>query len=122
MTNLATGRPLGALTLPLRLDEGGTVRVGNSRISLDLVIEQYENGMSPDDMVRAYDTLSLADVHIVIGYYLGNRDEVRAYLRMRKEKAQSLQMKIEKEHPRISREELLARAAVAEKDNAPSGQ
>jgi hypothetical protein len=38
---------------PLRVDEGGAVRVGKSRISLDLVIEQYENGMMPEDMVRA---------------------------------------------------------------------
>jgi hypothetical protein len=38
------------------------VRVGNSRISLDLIVEQYENGMMPEEMIRAYDTLVLADV------------------------------------------------------------
>ena len=63
---------------PLRVDEGGTVRVGASRISLDLVVEQYENGMTPEDMVRAYETLVLADVHAAIAYYLQHRDEVRA--------------------------------------------
>ena len=41
-------------SLPLRLDDGSVVRVGNSRISLDLVVEQYENGMTPEEMVRAY--------------------------------------------------------------------
>ena len=54
-------RPLDADRTPLRKAEGGTVRVGNSRITLDLVVEQYENGMSPEDMVRAYDTLDLAE-------------------------------------------------------------
>ena len=54
--------PLAAERPPLRVDEGGAVRVGKSRISLDLVVEQYENGMTPEDMVRAYDTLLLADV------------------------------------------------------------
>src|SRR4051794_2242319 len=65
---------------PLRVDEGGAVRVGGSRIPLDLVIEQYENGMTPEDMVRAYDTLKLGDVHAVIAYYFRHRNEVRAYL------------------------------------------
>ncbi len=107
---------------PLRVDEGGAVRVGNSRISLDLIVEQYENGMTPEDMVRAYDTLVLADVHDVIAYYLRHRAEVRAYLKRRVEEAEALRAKIETERPRISREELLARRRAAEKDNAPVGQ
>ena len=28
---------------PLRLDAGNVVRVGSSRVSIDLVVEQYEN-------------------------------------------------------------------------------
>src|SRR5438093_11851972 len=100
--------PLHADPPPLRVDEGGTVRVGTSRISLDLVVEQYENGMTPEDMVRAYDTLALADVHAVIAYYLRHKVEVRAYLKRRKEEAEALRAKIETERPRVSREELLA--------------
>src|SRR3979490_1647638 len=104
---------------PLRTDEGGTIRVGKSRITLDLVVEQYENGMSPENMVRAYDTLNLADVHAVIAYYLRHRDEVRAYLKRREEEAEALRVKIEAERPRVSREELLARRSAREKDSAP---
>jgi uncharacterized protein (DUF433 family) len=107
---------------PLRTDEGGAVRVGNSRISLDLVVEQYENGMTPEEMVRAYDTLELADVHAVIAYYLRHRDEVRAYLKRRAEEAEALRAKIEAERPRVGREELLARRSAREKANAPAGQ
>jgi uncharacterized protein (DUF433 family) len=104
------------------VDEGGGVRVGNSRISLDLIVEQYENGMTPEEMVRAYDTLVLADVYAAIAYYLRHSDEVRAYLKRRKEEATSLQAKIEAEHPRVSREELLARRSAREKANAPTRQ
>jgi uncharacterized protein (DUF433 family) len=93
---------------PLRVDEGGAVRVGNTRISLDLIVEQYENGMTPEDMIRAYDTLVLADVHAVLAYYLRHRDQVRAYLKRREEEAEALRAKIEAERPRHSREELLA--------------
>jgi uncharacterized protein (DUF433 family) len=114
--------PLHAERPPLRVDEGGAVRVGNSRVSLDLVVEQYENGMTPEDLIRAYDTLELADVYAVIAYYLRHRDEVRAYLKRRAEEAEALRAKIEAERPRASREELLARYRAREKADAPAGQ
>src|SRR5438093_790928 len=114
--------PLHADPPPLRVDEGGTVRVGKSRVSLDLVVEQYENGMTPEDMVRAYDTLVLADIHAVIAYYLRHRDEVLAYLKRRAEDAESLRTKIEADHPRVSREALLARRSAREKADAPTGK
>jgi uncharacterized protein (DUF433 family) len=124
---LAGSEPSQPLSLhaerpPLRVEEGNVIRVGNTRISLDLVVEQYENGMTPEDMVRAYDSLPLADVYAVIGYYLRHRDEVRAYLKRREEEATVLQAKIEAEHPRVTREELLARRTAREKDHAPAGQ
>ena len=103
--------PLGADRPPLRVDEGGAVRVGNSRVGLDLVVEQYENGMTPEDMVCAYDTLALADVHAVIAYYLRHRDAVRAYLKGREASALALRARIEAERPRIAKDDLLARAA-----------
>lgn len=112
--------PLEAVAPPLRVEEGGVVRVGNSRVSLDLVVEQYESGMAPEDMARAYDTLTLADVHAAIAYYLRHRTEVRAYLNRRKEEAEVLRAKIEAERPRITRAELLARRGEA--NHAPPGQ
>jgi hypothetical protein len=87
-----------------------------------LVVEQYENGMTPEDMVRAYDTLVLADVHAVIAYYLRHRDEVRAYLKRREEEAEILRAKIEAERPRVSREGLIARRTAWGKADAPTGQ
>lgn len=107
---------------PLRVDEGGAVRVGDSRITLDLIVEQYENGVSPEDMVRAYDTLALADVYAAIAYYLRHRDDVRAYLKRRAEEAEALRTRIEAERPRVKREELLARRSAAETGHAPAGE
>ncbi len=98
------------------------MRVGKSRISLDLVVEQYENGMTPEDIVRVYDTLVLADVHDVIAYYLRHRDAVRAYLKTREAESKALRAKIETERPRISREALLARRSAIENANASTRQ
>ncbi len=122
MTDLANGIPLHADPPPLRVDAGGAVRIGKSRVGLDVVVEQYENGMTPEDLVRAYDTLDLADVHAAIAYYLRHRDEVRAYLKRREAEADAVRAKIEAEHPRISREELLARRNARERADAPTGQ
>jgi uncharacterized protein (DUF433 family) len=107
---------------PLRVDEGEVIRIGKSRVSLDIVIEQYEKRTTPEDIVRAYDTLELADVHAAIAYYLRHRDEVRAYLKRREAEAEALRAKIEAERPRVSREELLARRTAREKADAPTGQ
>jgi uncharacterized protein (DUF433 family) len=120
-SNSTVNIPLWAEAPPLRVDAGGAVRVGTSRVSLDLVIEQYENGMTPEDMVRAYDTLTLADVYAVIGYYLRHRKEVLAYLKQRQEEFQTLREQIEADRPRVTREELMRRS-VREKADAPSGQ
>ena len=122
MTSLASQLPLHADLPPLRVDEGGAIRVGSSRVRLGLVVEQYENGMTPEDMVRAYDTLALADVYAVVAYYLRHRDDVRAYLRRQGEEAQALRAKIETERPRVSRDALLVRRGAREGADAPTGQ
>jgi hypothetical protein len=75
-------------------------------------VQQYDNGMTPEDLVRAYDTLTLADVHGAIAYYLRHRDEVRAYIGRRNAQAESLQATIESQHPRPARSDLHAQASA----------
>jgi uncharacterized protein (DUF433 family) len=104
------------------MDEGGVIRVGSTRISLDLIVEQYENGATPEDLVRDYGTLNLADVHAAIAYYLMHREQVQEYLKRRAKEAKALRAEIEAKHPPVTREELLARRAAMEKDRASTGQ
>jgi hypothetical protein len=87
-----------------------------------LVIEQYENGMTPEDTARAYDSLAPADVYAVIAYDLRHRDEVCGYLERRDQEAYRLRAKIEVGRPSTSRAELLARRDVMEAADAPAGQ
>lgn len=102
----------------LHWEDGGVVRVGRSRVSLDVVVEQYQNGMSPEDMVRAYDTLEQADAHATIAYYLRHRDEVQHYLDVRAAEAKEIETNLLRDRPRITRETLIARQNAAEADHA----
>jgi len=92
-----------------------------TRISLDLIVEQYKNGMTPDEFVLAYDTLDIADVYAVIAFYLLNREAVEEYVKRREEEADLLQAQIEAKHPPLSRRELLRRAAT-KNTNAPTSK
>jgi uncharacterized protein (DUF433 family) len=84
---MAIADTLVATPPPLRLDESGTLRVGNTRVTLDLVLRAHEQGLPPEEIVRRYDTLCLAEVYAAIGYALAHREEVAAYLAERETQA-----------------------------------
>ena len=65
---------------PLRMGEGGVVRVGGTRVSLDSIIIAYQRGESPESIADQYPAIPLADVFAVIGFYLRHRSEVEVYL------------------------------------------
>ena len=98
-------------TPPLREDADGALRVGDSRVLLELVIEAFDDGATPEAIVQRYDTLTLADVYGVIGYYLRHRSDVDAYLTLRWSRADEVRGRIERSQPDMSeiRNRLLAR-------------
>src|SRR5215470_12163920 len=101
------------MTLAVRLREEPprVLRVGKSRVLLELVIHAHQRGASPQEIVRMYDTLDLGDVYAVIAYYLARPAEVDEYLRHCDEQAEAIRHQIEAaQRPGPSKEELLARA------------
>lgn len=98
---------------PLREDLGGAIRVGPTRVTLETVIYAYKSGESPEQIVEDFDTLQLADVYSVIGYYLRHQSEVDAFLREAEAEAEAIRRKIESQPGyQEFRERLLARRAV----------
>lgn len=96
--------------LPLRADEHGSIRIGHTRVLLELVIRAYQSGLSAEQLAERFDTLELADIHAVLAYYLRHRAEVEDYLRRRQAEAEEIRRQIEAaQPPRPTREELLAR-------------
>jgi len=95
---------------PLRADDAGVLRVGDTRVSFDSVIVAFNQGATPEEIVQQYDVLPLADVYAVIGYYLDHLGEMNAYLSGRSEQRAQMRDEIESRHNPIGiRQRLLAR-------------
>lgn len=96
------------LSVPLREEPPGVLRVGKSRVLLELVIRAHLRGTPPHEIVRMYDSLELGDVYAVIAYYLAHRTAVDEYLRHCDEEAEAIRRKLEREQqPGPTKEELL---------------
>jgi len=85
------------MTIPIRTDESGAIRVGDTRVLLELVIRQYLLGETPEGIADSYPSLAIGDIYAVIGYYLTHRDEVDAYVRKRDHAADLIIQTIERE-------------------------
>jgi uncharacterized protein (DUF433 family) len=108
------------IAVPLREDEQGAIRIGNTRVLLDVVIHEFRNGASAEGIVESYDALTLADVYAVISYYLQHTDAVHAYLHRREQEAKAVREIIEASQPPRPnlRAALIARAKASEQADA----
>lgn len=95
---------------PLREDETGAIRIGDSQVLLELVIRAFQDGASPEGIVQRYSTLSLTNVYITIGYYLRHQQEIESYLNEREQLAESIRERFSAIQPDLSliRSRLLA--------------
>jgi uncharacterized protein (DUF433 family) len=86
---------LHADPMPLRVDDTDTIRVGQSRVTLDVLVQYWRTGMKPEEIARGLDTLTLADVHGALAYYFRHQSEMDDYLRRREVEAEKLRHQIE---------------------------
>ena|SRR5437762_8856719 len=98
------------LPKPVRMDSYGVLRVGNTRVSLDSVVYGFNRGEDAATIQRNFDTLSLAEVHGAISYYLHNKEKVDVYLAEQENEFERMRAEHEAKYsPKITREMLLAR-------------
>ena len=61
---------------------GGRPRIDGHRITVEDVATWHERmGMSPDEIVSAYPSITLSDVHAALAYYFENRERIDADIR-----------------------------------------
>lgn len=101
---------VGTIPKPVRMDAYGVLRVGRTRVSLDSVVYDFKQGADAAEIQRDYDTLTLAQVHSAIAYYLYNKEKVDAYLLEQDREYEKMRLQNLKDFPpRLTREMLIAR-------------
>ncbi|MDQ2808849.1 MAG: DUF433 domain-containing protein [Chloroflexota bacterium] len=107
--------------VPLRTNADGTVLVGQTRVPLETVVHGYQQYQSPEAIVQSYSSLSLAEVYLVIAYYLQHEAEVDAYLAEQDHQAAAIRREIEAQPGYAGlRDRLLARQAERESQECSS--
>ena len=114
---------LDPISVPLHEEETGAIRVGKSRVLLELLIHAFQAGATPEAIVQSYDTLELVDVYVVISHYLAHPGPIDDYLRRREVQAEAIRRKIEASRPPEPnlRQVLLARQQAKGQQRAQTG-
>jgi uncharacterized protein (DUF433 family) len=85
------------------------IRLMGTRVGIETVLRDYNEGASPEEIALRYPTLTLEQIHATITYYLANRDKVDAYLH-RVQQRQEIAWQEHHHHPsafaRVLRERL----------------
>lgn len=74
--------------------EDGTIRIGDTRVSLESVVHHYQQGATAEEIVLRFPALRLADVHSCLAYYLNHQEKVHEYMTRQRERADELRERI----------------------------
>lgn len=86
--------------IPLVQNEAGDLYVEGTRIFLENLLEAYEQGLSPEEIILAFPRLRLSQVYAVLAWALDHPEEVAAYRRRQKERAKEAEKATEIYRPR----------------------
>jgi uncharacterized protein (DUF433 family) len=122
----ASNRPAEATTMPptdrVRIVStlgtcGGRPRIDGHRITVeDVAIWHERMGMSPDEIVSAYPSITLSDVHAALAYYFENRERIDADIRDGERFVEQMKAKAP---PSLVQEKLRQRNGNAADDTIP---
>jgi len=97
-------------TVPLTLWEDGTIRITGTRITLDVIINQFRLGATAEQISDSFPAASLKDIYGTIYYYLEHTDAVEAYMREQQQAEAETRRWVESQPGnRVLRERILAR-------------
>ena len=102
--------------IPLTIWKDGTIRVKDTRLLLDMIINAHKRGQSPEEIFDSFpsEIYTVADIYSIIAYYLTNKSKIDKYLAKREMEAKEIKSQIEsapgyKERGEKLREKLLSR-------------
>jgi uncharacterized protein (DUF433 family) len=97
-------------SLPFIEHADGGVRVGGTRVTLETVVEAFNEGATAEEIAAQYPSLRLGDIYVTIAYYLRHRADVDAYVQRQEQRAEAVrQDNLARFDQRGIRDRLLAR-------------
>jgi uncharacterized protein (DUF433 family) len=91
------------------------IRIAGTRVGIETVVGDYQDGASPEEIALHYPTLTLEQIHATITYYLAHSDSVNAYLqRVRQQQEAAYQQS--QQHPSALMRSLRERVARLRRD------
>jgi uncharacterized protein (DUF433 family) len=84
-----------------------SIRLKGTRMSIDTIVEEFNKGAAPQEIVENYPSLTLAQVYAAITYYLHNKAEVDEYIRRGEEIADAYYQEYLVKGPFFLRDEAL---------------
>ena len=81
--------------VPLTTSKSGAIRIAGSRVGLEIIIHEFKNGATAEQIHEDFPSVSLRDIYAVIAYYLENKLELESYLRRQQKVAASVRRSIE---------------------------
>lgn len=83
----------------LTADAHGVLRVGDTRVTLDILVNAFRSGQSPEEIREQFPTVDLGDIYAVLTYYLRHTGEVDAYLAAQASEGEQLRADMEARFP-----------------------
>jgi uncharacterized protein (DUF433 family) len=100
-------------TIPLKAAPDSVIRVSNTRVTLDTIVQAFNDGATAEEIAQQYPSVPLADIYSFIAYFLRHTDEVEAYLTEQRDRAEQIRQLNETRFDPVGvRARLMARQAV----------
>lgn len=84
-------------SVPLTQWEDGSIRVGDTRLLIDMIIYAHKRGLCPEEIYESFpsSSYSVADIYSVLAYYLTHQAEIDRYLTAREKESEEIWKTIE---------------------------
>ena len=73
--------------------------IAGTRVSLDLVVSAFLEGLSPESIADSFETLTLEQVFGALAYYLKHRPEIDVYLQQSEADFDEVCHRLREAHP-----------------------
>ncbi len=84
-------------TIPINKGSDGVIRIGSTRVTLETVVQVFQNGSTAEEIAFQYPVLDLSDIYAVISYYLKNQTAVDNYIKTSQTAAEEIKSAVQKQ-------------------------